>query len=85
MVSGGSRISQKRVRQPLKWGGGANRLFDQFFPKNCMKMKEIGLGGGGARPCRIPLDPPMMVVNQSIVNSQNLLIYNQNIGDHPHS
>ena len=42
-------------------GGGANSkggceklLFGQFFPKNCMKLKEFGPQGGGARPWRPP-------------------------------
>ena len=36
-------------------GGGANLLSGQKFSKNCMKMKEFGLGGGGdARPWRPP-------------------------------
>ena len=46
-------------------GGGANSkggckklLFGQFFPKNCMKLKELGLGGGGHIP-GAPLDLPM--------------------------
>ena len=34
-------------------------LFFNFFPENCMKMKEFG-PPGGARPwCPPPLDPPM--------------------------
>ena len=40
-------------------GGGTNLLFGKIFPKSCMKVKEIGLGGGeGTRPWP-PLDPPM--------------------------
>ena len=34
-------------------------LFFQLFAENCMKMKEFGPKGGGARPWRPPLDPPM--------------------------
>ena len=30
-----------------------------IFAENCMKMKEFGPPGGGARPWRPPLDPPM--------------------------
>ena len=30
-----------------------------IFTENCMKMKEFGPQGGGARPWRPPLDPPM--------------------------
>ena len=33
-------------------GEGANLLFSQNFPKNCMKMKEFGPGGG------VPSVPP---------------------------
>ena len=33
----------------------------QIFAKNCMKMKEFGPPGGGARPWRPPLDPPMVI------------------------
>ena len=45
--------------------GGAptpkSAIIFQFFAENCMKMKEFGPrgGGGGARPWRPPLDPPM--------------------------
>ena len=35
--------------------GGANLLFNQFFPKNCMKNERIWTGRGGARPWRPPL------------------------------
>ena len=31
-----------------------------IFAENCMKMKEFGPPGGGARPWRPPLDPPMI-------------------------
>ena len=44
--SGGSRISQRR---------GANILFGQKFPENCMKSKEFGPRGGGERPWRSTL------------------------------
>ena len=33
-------------------GGGANLLFGQKFPENCMKMKELRPKGGGPRPWR---------------------------------
>ena len=43
--------------------GGAptpkSAIIFQFFAENCMKMKEFGPPGGGARPWRPPLDPPM--------------------------
>ena len=45
--------------------GGAptpkSAIIFQFFAENCMKMKEFGPPGGGARPWRPPLDPPMMM------------------------
>ena len=33
-----------------------------IFAENCMKMKEFGPPGRGARPWRPPLDPPMEYV-----------------------
>ena len=51
--------------------GGAptpkSAIIFQFFAENCMKMKEFGPPGGGARPWRPPLDPPMVVANTLIV------------------
>ena len=44
--------------------GGANPkvlLFCNFFAENCMKMKEFGPQGEGARSWR-PLDPPMVLL-----------------------
>ena len=40
----------------------------QFFAKNCMKMKEFGPPGGGARPWRPPLDPPMQWLDENILS-----------------
>ena len=40
-------------------GGGTKLLFGQFFPKNCIKMKEFGPRGGGASLV-YPFDPPMV-------------------------
>ena len=37
-------------------GEGTNLLFGQFFPKNCIKMKETGHEG---RIPDAPLDPPI--------------------------
>ena len=45
--SGGSRISQMRALIPK--GGGTNLLFGQFFPANCVKMKEIRPKGAAKR------------------------------------
>ena len=45
-------------------GGGAptpkSAIIFQFFAENCMKMKEFGPRGGGARVPGAPLDPPML-------------------------
>ena len=41
--SGGSRISKNEGAKPE---GSANLLFGDFFPENCMKIKEIGSRGG---------------------------------------
>ena len=50
-ASGGSRISPR--------GGGAPTpkiaIIFHIFAENCMKMKEFGPPGGGARPWRPPL------------------------------
>ena len=43
--SGGSRISQTVDANPR--GGGCQPIIWQFFPENCMKMKEIGPWGRG--------------------------------------
>ena len=40
-------------------GGGVNT---PNFPENCMKSKEFGRPGGGVRPSRPPLDPPMVLI-----------------------
>ena len=54
--SGGSRIYQTGGgRQPQRWA--ENLLFGHIFPKNCMKMKEIGPRGGASLVP--PLDPPL--------------------------
>ena len=52
--------------------GGAptpkSAIIFQFFAENCMKMKEFGPPGGGARPWRPPLDPPMPYTHPRIIN-----------------
>ena len=53
-LSGGSRIFPRGGREPSR--GGVNT---PNFPENCMKSKEFGRPGGGVRPSRPPLDPPM--------------------------
>ena len=44
-----------------------------IFAENCMKMKEFGPPGGGARPWRPPLDPPMFRPSLNIIT--NLLMF----------
>ena len=56
-TSGGSRIFPRGGREPSR--GGVNT---PNFPENCMKSKEFGRPGGGVRPSRPPLDPPMKTV-----------------------
>ena len=58
VCSGGSRISQRGVRQPQK-GGGANLLFDQFSLKTAWKWRNFGPEVGARVPCA-PLDPPLV-------------------------
>ena len=48
--SGGSRISQTGGGGTNFQCGDANLLFNQMFPKNCMKMREFG---PGRRPLRL--------------------------------
>ena len=43
--SGGSRIFPRRGANSK--GGCEKLLFGNFFPKNCMKLKEFGTRGGG--------------------------------------
>ena len=58
IISGGSRIFPRGGREPSR--GGVNT---PNFPENCMKSKEFGRPGGGVRPSRPPLDPPMIISN----------------------
>ena len=58
VYSGGSRISQTGGRQPQR--GGANILFDQFFPKTAWKWRKFDPEGGARVPVPPPLDPPMV-------------------------
>ena len=57
--SGGSRISQRRVRQLQRWG--ANLLFLPIFPKTAWNWRNLDWegGGGGMCPWHPTLDPPM--------------------------
>ena len=57
MISGGSRIFPRGVRQLPK-----SLLFFKFLPKTAWKWKNLDPQGGGARPWRPPLDPPMMII-----------------------
>ena len=40
--------------------GGANLLFDQFFPENCMKMNKLWPRQGGGRASLVPQDLPLL-------------------------
>ena len=44
---------------PIPGGGGRQNAIWPIFPENCMKMKKNWPRGGGGRPLRFPLDPPM--------------------------
>ena len=50
-------------------GGGANVLFGQKIPENCMKMKEFGPRGGGASLAPPSLDPPMLLCSLQLPHS----------------
>ena len=41
-------------------GGGRQHMISPKFPKNCMKLKEFGPPGGGARPKFYYVDPPLV-------------------------
>ena len=45
------------------------------FPKNCMKSKEFGRPGGGVRPSRPPLDPPMPVSGKYVLLVWKLCLF----------
>ena len=61
----------KNIEKAIENNSGGSRIFPggaptpkiaiifHIFAENCMKMKEFGPPGGGARPWRPPLDPPM--------------------------
>ena len=52
IISGGSRISQRRGRQAQR--GGRQPIIWPIFPENCMKMKKFRARGG----VRVPRAPP---------------------------
>ena len=56
-------------------GRGTNLLFGQTFSENCVKMKKFGPNGGGARPLRPLLDPPMNQSDIFILLEQKSLTY----------
>ena len=43
-------------------GGGRQHTILPCFPKNCMKLKEFGPPGGGARPKFYYVDPPLCMI-----------------------
>ena len=78
VISGGSRISSRRGRQ-LPRGGRQHTILPNF-PKNCMKLKEFGPPGGGARPKFYYVDPPLVITeydlsSHSFTESENLFSY----------
>ena len=44
---------------PTPQGGRQHTILPKF-PKNCMKLKEFGPGGGGAHPKFYYVDPPLL-------------------------
>ena len=64
LLSGGSRISP-RLGAPTPPGGRQHTILPKI-PKNCMKLKEFGPGGGGAaRPKFYYVDPPLLLNSKS--------------------
>ena len=59
LPSGGSRISRRGAC--ICWGGHGP-LMRVLFGENVCKSKELGPIGGGVRPARPPLDPPMLPI-----------------------
>ena len=43
--------------------GGRQHMILPIFPENCMKLKEFGPPGGGARPKFYYVDPPLQWIN----------------------
>ena len=70
ITSGGSRIFPRGGREPSR--GGVNT---PNFPENCMKSKEFGRPGGGVRPSRPPLDPPIITEGYEILQRKNLVCF----------
>ena len=57
-------------REPSR--GGVNT---PNFPENCMKSKEFGRPGGGVRPSRPPLDPPMKAIFNKLLIWRNMKVF----------
>ena len=62
--------------QDFPQGGGAPTpkiaIIFHIFAENCMKMKEFGPPGGGARPWRPPWNPPMVLYPLNAVLHVNI-------------
>ena len=61
-------------------GGGANLIFGQKFPENCMKMKEFGPRGGKRASLAPPppLDPPtylMIMPYHGQMKENQIIVY----------
>ena len=72
-----THLNDFAVADPGFSPGGAptpkSAIIFQFFAENCMKMKEFGPPGGGARPWRPPLDPPMFCTSEELKRSRNAM------------
>ena len=50
--------------------GGRQHTILPNFPKNCMKLKEFGPPGGGARPKCYYVDPPLIIAEDFVACMQ---------------
>ena len=62
-------INQWRIQDSPQGGAPTPKIaiIFQIFAENCMKMKEFG-PGGGPRPWRPALDPPMLTIINNVIN-----------------
>ena len=72
------RSGQWRIQDFPQGGAPTTKIaiIFQIFAKNCMKMKEFRPpGGGGARPWRPPLDPPMLGYILSLLKMSQMNLF----------